>query len=304
MQKKYWLFTLVFLLATACGGGSDDPNPTPDPDPDPEPVENPYEDCLVEVSDNTIELVTWNIQNFPKLGSTVEYVEEIIESYDADVIAVQEITSLDDFEDLIEALDGWGGHVEHVSGSSQRLGYLYKESEITVVTAPMNLFEEDTDEYDDAFTSVRRPLYMRVEHTSGTVLDLITVHLKCCDGSEDRRRSASELIKAYIDDNLSTDNVVVLGDFNDEIVDQEDNVFQNFIDDADNFKFATMPLAQGPSSDWSYPSWPSQIDQILISNELFDNELYTNTIKPGGCLLDYSERISDHRPVIISLSAN
>lgn len=303
MQKKYWLFGLILWVVVACGGGNGDTTPDPD-DNTPEP--SVYEDCLVEVSNQTLEVVTWNIENFPILSGAVDKVKEIIEDFDADIIALQEIQSLDDFNDLVAELDGWSGHVEHVSGSSQRLGYLYKESEITVTEQASNLYADlSNSDYNNAFTSVRRPLHIQIQHSSGMTVDLINVHMKCCDGSEDRRARASELVKEYIDQNLASSNVIFLGDFNDEITDRaDDNVYQNFIDDAANFEFATMDIAEGPSSGWSYPSWPSHIDQIVISNELFDNAISTQVLTLEQCLTNYAETVSDHRPVLLQLSTN
>ena len=45
--------------------------------------------------------------------------------------------------------------------------------------------------------------------------------------------------------------------------------FKNFIDDDTNYLFADMLIAQGNSMNWSYPTWPSHLDHILITNELF-----------------------------------
>lgn len=68
--------------------------------------------------------------------------------------------------------------------------------------------------------------------------------------------------------------------------------------------FTTMEIAQGSSSNWSYPSWPSQIDQILISDELFDNEIETKVLKLEVCNDDFPDDISDHRPVLIRIQGN
>lgn len=293
MQKNYWVL-LLLILVFSCGGGE---GTLATPDPDPETLEN----CPVTVSSETLEVVTWNIENFPQSTLSAEVVETIIETYDVDVIALQELTSMNDFNALVVELDGWEGFITQVNNSNLMLGYLYKTSEVTVSNTPINLFEEATSENNDAFTAFRRPYLMEITHSSGLSMSLINVHLKCCSGSEDRRRNASTLIKSYIDANLPDKEVIVLGDFNDEIVDT-DNVFQNFIDDAQNFRFSTLSIAQGPSSDWSFPSFPSQIDQILISNELFDNEISTEVIKVDNCLSNYSSRVSDHRPVLIRLN--
>ena len=66
-----------------------------------------------------------------------------------------------------------------------------------------------------------------------------------------------------------------------------------------------MPIAQSPSEYWSYPSFPSHIDHIIITNELFNNHISTSTILIENALpnlSDYNNYISDHRPVGVKLS--
>ena len=79
------------------------------------------------------------------------------------------------------------------------------------------------------------------------------------------------LLKTYIDENLSNEKVIVLGDLNDDISEpHQNNVFQDVLDDSYNYQFGDLIIAQGNSSDWSFPNWPSHLDHILITNELFD----------------------------------
>ena len=83
-----------------------------------------------------------------------------------------------------------------------------------------------------------------------------------------------------------------------------------YIDDHTNYLFADMPIAQGDLAAWSFPNWPSHIDHIIISNELFsifDNEhSFCTTIKIDdyldGGFFEYDQNISDHRPVAIKLA--
>ena len=108
----------------------------------------------------------------------------------------------------------------------------------------------------------------------------------------------------YIDTYFSDSYVIILGDFNDEIIDTE-NIFDIFLDDNENYEFTDMPIAQSPSEYWSYPSFPSHIDHIVITNELFNNHISTSTILIENALpnlSDYNNYISDHRPVGIKLS--
>jgi len=146
---------------------------------------------------------------------------------------------------------------------------------------------------------------------------IINNHFKCCgdnylndndDGDEETRRYiASTLLKEYIDNNFSTKNVIVLGDLNDILTDNvTNNVFQMIIEDSENYLFADMAIAEGSSAEWSYPSWPSHLDHILITNELFDNNSYVEVIRiddfMDGGFSQFDQNISDHRPVGIKLS--
>ena len=116
------------------------------------------------------------------------------------------------------------------------------------------------------------------------------------------------LLKQYIDDNLPGKNVVVLGDLNDDIAEEStNNVFQNILEDSDNYFFSDIEIANGPSSNWSFPSWPSHLDHILITNEIFNGltSIQTQTIKIDdyidGGWNEYDYNISDHRPVAIKI---
>jgi len=113
--------------------------------------------------------------------------------------------------------------------------------------------------------------------------------------------------------NLSEENVIVLGDLNDILTDPSaHNVFQTILDDDLNFLFADIDIANGPSSGWSYPNWPSHIDHIFITNELygiFDNSsslIQTIQIDENmaGGFNEYDNKISDHLPVAIKLDNN
>ena len=117
--------------------------------------------------------------------------------------------------------------------------------------------------------------------------------------SKTEERGASIAIKEYVDTNLSDKAVIVIGDFNDEITGLS-TPFQNFIDDSNNYEFADMAIAEGNEAGWSYPSWPSHIDHILITDELFDKVRNVQTVLPEDCVIGYDGNVSDHRPVLAS----
>ena len=107
--------------------------------------------------------------------------------------------------------------------------------------------------------------------------------------------------------------MILLGDFNDELTDPDTtNVFKVFINNPEKYKFVDMNIAYGSSANWSYPGWPSHLDHILITNELFDefenSSLTVQTIHVEdyfeGGWNEYDNYISDHRPVGLSLKFN
>jgi hypothetical protein len=149
---------------------------------------------------------------------------------------------------------------------------------------------------------------------------IINNHFKCCgdgvmesgdDGDEETRRYiASNLLKDYIDIYFPDENVIILGDLNDILSDTPaNNVFQMILDDTDNYLFADYDIAMGDNSEWSYPTWPSHLDHIIITNELFDEfEKESSTISTikideylTGGWWEYDNNISDHRPVALKL---
>ncbi len=258
-------------------------------------------------TDSTLDVVSWNIEHFPKNGQvTVDYVVQIIEALDADVVAIQEMSSLGAFQMLIDALDGWEGYF--ASNPYVSLVILYKTE---VVNNPkFSIIYPDNDR-----EFPREPLLCEMVFEEETYI-IINNHLKCCgDGyldnnddwdEEKRRLDACNLLDEFIDENHPDDRVIVLGDMNDILTDsQANNVFQIFTDDPDNYLFADMEIAEGSEENWSYPSWPSHIDHILMTNELFEDFENTGseiqTIKldeyMDGGWNEYDNNISDHRPV-------
>ena len=83
---------------------------------------------------------------------------------------------------------------------------------------------------------------------------------------------------------------------------------RDFASAVENYLFADMDIAEGSSAEWSYPNWPSHLDHILITNELFDNNSYVEVIRidnfMDGGFSEYDQNISDHRPVALKLSTD
>lgn len=250
--------------------------------------------CRPGASTETLDIVTWNIENFPNAGSTtISKVAEIIRTVNADIYAIQEITSISDFNSLVNSVNGYDGFAVDVNYSLE-LGFIYKTSEISEISDASLLFSGQTSPFP------REPVEIEVTHTNGITTKLINIHLKCCDGSQDRRKDASEKLEAYIDANYPNDEVIVLGDWNEDFINGYSS-FSNFVNNS-NYLFADYPINESASSNFSYPSWPSHLDHILLTDELCDNLAACYTLKLDNCISGYPSSVSDHRPVMVSLS--
>jgi len=267
-------------------------------------------------TDTTLEVITWNVEHFPKNGqTTINYVKQVVENIDADIYAFQEIDDTIMFKQLLSELPQYQYYFE--SSYYAGLAYIYKTDIIQI----NNIYEiYTTSPYWSPFP--RSPKVLDITYADKNYI-VINNHLKCCgDGTlnlnntsdeETRRYIASNLLKEYIDTYLSNKRVIVVGDLNDEITDNEyDNVFINILTDSQNYQFADMDIALGNSLNWSYPSWPSHLDHILVTNELFADQQNvgssTSVIKvdeflPNGWY-EYDSNISDHRPVGIKINPN
>ena len=253
-------------------------------------------------TDETLDIITWNIENYPKNDLTNTYISQIIDSLDVDIIALQEITDNVSFNELVNSLEGWSGYKSGGSSSDyQELAYIINTNKVEILSGPYTIL--NSYEYEFAY---REPLVLECIYNNNHIV-IINVHYKCCDGSESRRLAASNLLYNYINSNLDSEKVIVLGDFNDLLNDSGINIFEPFLND-DDYSFADYKIAISSNEYWSFPNWPSHLDHILITNELFSNVISTNTVlidySINGGFSTYDYYISDHRPVGIRLLLN
>ena len=274
---------------------------------------------------NKIEVITWNIEHFPKIANSDDYVKAIIEGLDADIYLLQEIRSKNKFASMVGEMDGYNYYIQATS-TNLNLAIIYK-SDFVNIKSSGELFVDDP-----YYFAGRPPLLTKVEWQKDGIiknLSMINVHYKCCgnntisdipddDGKWDeeyRRLKASELIEKYISDNLTTDNVIVAGDFNDAIDEVDStNVFLAFLNKPAKYKFADMNIATGDAANWSWQGWSSSypaihLDHILVNNNLFDELENSGVVdvikleeyfKEGSS--EYDENVSDHRPVYLKFS--
>jgi len=256
-------------------------------------------------SDATISIVTWNIEHFPQLASrTTGRVELIMDSLNADFYCLQEIQDKQALEDIVDQLDQYSVVISDRT-SFMHLAIVYKHDSFLPVYTE-SLFAND--DYNFASRPPFLVSFLYEYEGREQVLNIIDVHMKCCNDGVERRHNASIMLQDYLSNKMAwgDSNFVVPGDWNDDLYDADNSgqySFEAFLNDQNNFRFVTDSLAAtGAARDASYPSYGSFIDNILISRSLFDEAQHstTKTIRLDEVFGDYSSAVSDHRPVVWS----
>ncbi|MCD8409654.1 InlB B-repeat-containing protein [Tenacibaculum finnmarkense genomovar ulcerans] len=265
-----------------------------------------------------------------------EKVKEVLLGLDADVIAVQEIADIILFKKLVDELPAYDfilsnafSYPNNTTGTPQKLGFIYKKSVVnfkssTPLLKAIHPYYNGNDESAiqdfphpskaSFFASGRLPFLMTADVTLNNTTEefsFIVLHARANNNSDaqnryDMRKYDIEVLKKELDTNFSTKNVVLLGDYNDDVdqtvvrVNTSTSTYDAFIQDPTNYTITTTALSKAGFR--SYPSFPNLIDHITISNELNDNylsgsekvhyELYNN---------EYTKTASDHLPVSVRL---
>ena len=335
MEKLLRNFLILFFIISCSGGGESSPT---DPDNgNGGDTSNPYElpNAVNYNIANQVEVVTWNIRQFPQHSTSVDYVKNLLEKWNADIYFFQEINSESSLITMVNSMPNYSYVVDEESGN---LGFalVYKNEYITynsknelwADTANNNDGDSDYENNAAYQFADRPPMESYLTWTDGIKsidLYVIGVHYKCCgDDSYDasdtgdettRRHHASLLLTDYIINNRSNDNVIVLGDFNNtgsqSIVNPTLSPFtdQNNYDSATSFKMTDLSILQGPATGYSWQGWTSSysaahFDHIIINQSMFtvDATSATSVIalptETGLSNSNVSNRISDHQPVM------
>jgi endonuclease/exonuclease/phosphatase family metal-dependent hydrolase len=293
----------------------------------------------------TLDIVNWNLEFF---GATRErYPEEygpanealqlqnvrkVLDSLQADIIAVQEISDDSTFAALVSQL----GHYKAVcsdrysysfEGPSntfppQKICYLYDTLTVRELSS-RPLFEQLYDSarrYDGSllpgypggsassfYSSGRLPYLLHASlNIEGveTTITLINIHAKSGATAGDRERRAydAQVLKDSIDAYHANANLIILGDFNDDldksIAAGLASPYAGFV--ADSLAYDPVTKALSDAGARSTVSFSDVIDHQILSNELSTQYLTgTATIAtPFGMIANYANTTSDHLPVI------
>lgn len=278
------LTVLAFVLISGCA----EPGLPPEKKP---PLQ--MLDTLVCLDDpERIEIVTWNIRNFPRSDVTVERLAELISIQQADIYCIQEVMDYDAILELLSLIEGY--EVVH-SQRSRYMGMatLYQSAEFTILNT-RELFLENL------YPFASRPPLKTLIRRGDFQFELINLHMKCCDDGIARREEACEILYEYLTTEADS-NIIVVGDWNDDFSTATGRrTMKAFLENPQQFRYVTEELAFHSENIWdSYPSWPSFLDHILIGKALFDEDesATSATLRLDKVISDYFTVFSDHRPV-------
>jgi len=263
-------------------------------------IKNNWNIPSVDIKEN-IDIITWNCEFFPTAGdSTIEALSEAVVDLSADIIAFQEIKNRGWFGKLMELLPDYHYIISQQSSFMDQ-AFIYKKKDFTLVNR-LEIFAEN-----DYNFAGRPPLKIDLIYKKNNMnFSIINLHMKCCDSGLQRRIKAANMLYDYIDEELSyNENIIVLGDWNDDLKDKEgEHCFESFLND-DRFYFPTNDLTYDITKA-SYPKEPyvSFLDHILVTNSFIDKNSYQVDTIPideymGGFDI-YESYISDHMPIYLS----
>lgn len=267
----------------------------------------------------------------------IDNVAAVMNTLNADVYAVQEVSDDAALDILIQkiSINGktfaksvspvWSRSFQAPDANfpPQKLVVIYN-TQTTAVKKTRVLFSKFYDEVragtktlpnypggdgSSFYSSGRLPYLVEIETNIGGVkkdLKIIDIHARANSGGDiaryNMRKYDVELLKDSLDVEFPNANVVLLGDFNDD-VDQSviagnPSSYQKMVEDTARYNTLTLEISK--SGAFSYLSSGGFLDHIVVSNELTD-EYVPNSIMVYDPRLDVSNYVtttSDHGPVI------
>ena len=247
----------------------------------------------------SIEIVTWNIQNFPKSGETIDRLQAVLDSLHADIYCFQEIENTSSLLRIFRNLPDYDVAVS-TETYLMHLVIAWQKEEFTELE-----IEDMFTNYSYYFAS-RPPIRVKFRwnrEDSLFTFNVLSLHMKAMGDqtSRDRRRNASNVISQYLRNEDRTKSPWILaGDWNDDLTTGSGQYsFGPLLDYPEEFMFVTQELAADPNFA-SYPGWPSFIDNIMVTKALFEayEKSTVTTLLLDKTFSDYFQVLSDHRPVM------
>lgn len=251
---------------------------------------------------DSLELATWNIENFPARASTPAIVADLITSLGLDVVVTQEIANENAWHELVARLPDHEAVLSthrYSTGDYQKLGVIYRASEIAVGDLTL-LFGNDGNAFPRPAISL--PI---TELATGRTLELIGVHLKAGVDASDaaRRTDAIVALDAHVQAQVATAgeaDVVILGDYNEVVTDATGQaVLAPLLDHPERYTVHSAPLGQAGTV--SFLPANIMLDQLTSTVALADRLAGATTVVPplDAQYPGYEAEVSDHLPVVL-----
>ncbi|MCA6381841.1 MAG: choice-of-anchor J domain-containing protein [Cytophagales bacterium] len=266
----------------------------------------------------------------------VSNVTTVIQTTAADIYAVQEVADDNAFNLLLTNLPGYTGFLANRWSRSfdppdpnfppQKIGFVYNSSVVQLVSSRV-MFAQLYDDVRAGNTSLlpgypttggstpssfwssgRLPVMATFDVIINGVtkrVRVINIHAKSGSATADydRRKYDVKVLHDSLTANYSNDNIVLLGDFNDDVdvsigaPTNPESTYKPFVDNTSNFNTLTLALSQ--AGGFSFPNSNSFLDHIITSNEL-TNSYVSNSITVEDArayISNYVNTTSDHLPV-------
>lgn len=281
----------------------------------------------------TLEVVNWNIEWF---GSTVngptndnlqqQNVKTVLQNVGADIYGLVEVVDESRLAAIVSQMPGYtyvignyGSHVNPPDASggplaeAQKLAFVYKTSVFSNVSVRPLINNQNTSSASyNNWSSGRYPLLMTTDVTLNCVtktINFILVHAKANTSptktSYARRQAAATELHDTIQTYFADENVIVLGDFNDDL---DKTITDAIVPDVtsyssfttDNANFFSPTLALSLAGKKSTVSYNDVIDHVMLSNEIqpyYMPSTATILSEVSSIISNYGSTTTDHYPV-------
>ncbi|RZM15979.1 MAG: T9SS type A sorting domain-containing protein [Pedobacter sp.] len=288
------------------------------------------------VHNDTLDVVNWNLEffgdNADELPEEMTKARTIMNNLDADVYALAEVVSEPRLANVVSQMPGYayvisdyGSHTNTNDpqagplAAAQKLAFVYKTSVITPVGVPVPLVSQGSNTTADLsnpafnyFASGRFPYMMTADVNLGGItkqVRFILIHAKANTSptatSYARRKSGSDTLHQVLNSMYPNDNIMILGDFNDDLdstitdgINPKTTSYIAFKNDNANFSAPTLALSlAGKKSTVSYND---MIDHVVLSNEMssfYMGGTASVLTDVSSLVANYGSTTTDHYPV-------
>ena len=297
----------------------------------------------------TLDIVTWNIEWFGDEGNSPpagnpnsdaiqkDSVKAIIQQLQPDILAVQEITDEALFAQMVNELPGYSYVLSPATSNpddteiAQKVGFIYNEQVVNVMNSKVLLqsihplynggddsaISDYPAETTRFYASGRLPFLISTEiqiNGETSPYDFVVLHARANGSTDaqlryDMRKYDVEVLKDSLDAFYANSNLVLLGDYNDDVdvtvadVPTTISTYEEYSDDQINYTVLTRVLSDNNFRSFVFRE--NMIDHISVTDELDDRYIFGSAqVHYEFYDADYTSTASDHFPVSVQLTVN